>query len=103
MRTLGDAYVQSEFRQIRKAFLAGNVTGKHEEEFEQQWVKYSQALDPNEATRAPASGELSEHKIAAMSDDQRKQLESLKHSVVAASLMPDPDLPEKDPSSGKNQ
>jgi hypothetical protein len=74
MRALGDSYVKQEFALHKKA------QPKHVERFMREWTNY---LEQFRQVEVPAA-DLDPNVVAAMTDDQQKQLDRLKEEAVKA-------------------
>lgn len=92
MRALGDAYVRAEFRAFKDA------EPQYVEPFMREWEGYAATMAQQSAPR-PLTGlgddagfgkDLSEADLAALSEDQRDQLEELRREAAAVAAKREP-------------
>jgi len=81
MKTLGDKYVQAEFRQHLQS---AKTTKEHWREFHMQWTTY---LSQIRGDAGEVSGELDPEILASLSEDKREQLRLLQEETSKPFLM----------------
>ena len=81
MKTLGDKYVQAEFRQHLQS---AKTTKEHWREFHMQWTTY---LSQIRGDAGEVSGELDPEILASLSEDKREQLRRLQEETSKPFLM----------------
>jgi len=81
MKTLGDKYVQAEFRQHLKS---AKTTKEHWREFHLQWTTY---LSQIRGDAGEVSGELDPEILASLPEDKKEQLRRLQEETSKPFLM----------------
>ena len=81
MKTLGDKYVQAEFRQHLKS---AQTTKEHWREFHLQWTTY---LSQIRGDAGEVSGELDPEILANLPEDKKEQLRRLQEETSKPFLM----------------